>query len=86
MYDNWIKNYKELISNLPPRPCEVIFLTNHENSMIKANEEAKNYMKYSSEIKNSSGVMRYPIDKKRNAVESIKCFLEKNNFKVRYIF
>jgi len=86
MYDNWIKDYKELISNLPPRPCEVIFLTNHENSMIKANEEAKNYMKYSSEIKNSSGVMRYPIDEKRNAVESIKSFLGENNFKVRYIF
>ena len=41
--------------------CEVIVLTNHKNQMAKASPEAQDMMKHSCEIKNNSGVMRYPI-------------------------
>ena len=86
MYKGWKEDYVKLIKSLPPRPCEVIFLTNHKNSMVKTNKDAKLYMKYSNEVKNESGVMRYPLSVKSTAVEWIKHTLEDNQFKVRYIF
>lgn len=61
----WIQEYDDLFAEVKRvagvNKCEVIVLTNHKNQMAKASPEAQELMKYSSEIKNSSGVMRYPI-------------------------
>lgn len=86
IYDNWIQDYKDLITRIPPRPCEVIFLTNHVNTMNRVSDDVKEYLQYSNEIKNQNGVMRYPIEYKRKAVLFINNLLETNGFKVRYIF
>lgn len=86
IYNGWTKDYEKLINRIPPRPCEVIFLTNHVNSMSRASNKAKEFMKYSNEVKNKSGVMRYPIKGKRKAVSFIKNLLESKGFTVRYIF
>lgn len=68
--------------------CEVIFLTNHKNSMERIGEEQKEIMKYSCEVKNQSGVMRYPIKYKRQMTEKFKEVL--NEYlpwcEVRYCF
>lgn len=86
IYKNFTTDYRNLINSLLPRPCEVIFLTNHKNSMERASENVIKYIQHSNEIKNSSGVMRYKSKHKRKAVEWIRKVLEENNFKVRYIF
>ena len=61
----WIQHYDELFAEVKRvagvNKCEVIVLTNHKNQMAKASPEAQEMMKYSCEIKNNSGVMRYPI-------------------------
>ena len=68
--------------------CEVIALTNHVNQMIRANENAKELMQYSSEIKNNSGVMRYPLRYKTQWLYKFKN-IYKEFFEIdtiRYIF
>ncbi len=61
----WIQEYDDLFAEVKRvagvNKCEVIVLTNHKNQMAKASPEAQEMMKYSCEIKNNSGVMRYPI-------------------------
>jgi urease gamma subunit len=52
--------------------CEVIALTNHINQMAKAEEPAKELMKYSREVKNKSGVMRYPLAHKTRLLNEFK--------------
>lgn len=78
----------KLVTNKKEVKCECIFLTNHSNNMTNASIEAKNLMKYSSEIKNSTGVMRYPISKKGIYVKNFKKLLHKylSWCEIRYIF
>lgn len=68
--------------------CEVIALTNHKRQMAKSSNEAKEIMRYSSEVKNKSGVMRYPLMHKTRLLNEFKD-IYKNYFSlktIRYIF
>lgn len=84
-YDNLFKEVKEVAGE---NKCEVIALTNHANQMKKASPEAQKFMKYSSEIKNRSGVMRYPIVHKTRLLGEFKEIYKKyfNENTIRYIF
>ena len=52
--------------------CEVIALTNHRNQMAKASPEAQELMRRSYEVKNQSGVMRYPLMHKTRLLREFK--------------
>ena len=86
MYDGWKKDYKDLIKRLQPAPCEVIFMTNHNNSMSRASTLAREYMGKVSEVKNTRGVMRYPLVDKSQGTTWLKQTLVEHGFTVRYIF
>jgi len=89
----WIQHYDEMFAQVVKyagrdNKCEVIVLTNHKNQMAKASPEAQELMKYSCEVKNNSGVMRYPIRDKTKLLTFWKQ-LYKQYFEVqtiRYIF
>ncbi len=92
---DWLQEYTKLFNdinsvefNKEDVKCEVIFLTNHQNSMNVASIEAQNIMKYSSEVKNKSGVMRYPIRLKRELVNNFKQLHQEliSWCEIRYIF
>lgn len=72
----WDVEYNNLFSKVLEiagiNKCEVIALTNHKNQMARSSESAQELMKYSSEIKNSSGVMRYPLSHKTRWLEKFK--------------
>jgi spore photoproduct lyase len=84
-YYNLFKEVKEVVGE---HKCEVIALTNHARQMEKATEESKEIMKYSSEIKNSSGIMRYPLIHKTKLIEEFKKIYSEffNLANIRYIF
>ena len=84
-YDNLFKEVKEVAGE---NKCEVIALTNHANQMKKASPEAQKFMKYSCEVKNKSGVMRYPIAHKTRLLEEFKEIYKKyfSLDTIRYIF
>ena len=84
-YYNLFKEVKEIAGE---NKCEVIALTNHFNQMRKTTPEAREIMKYSSEIKNDSGVMRYPLKHKTRLLEEFKEIYSKffNLETIRYIF
>lgn len=84
-YDNLFKEVKEIAGE---NKCEVIALTNHANQMKKASPEAQKFMKYSCEVKNKSGVMRYPIAHKTRLLEEFKEIYKKyfSLETIRYIF
>lgn len=88
----WIQAYDDLFAEVKRvagvNKCEVIVLTNHKNQMAKASPEAQELMKYSSEIKNSSGVMRYPIRDKTRLLQQWKQLYNKyfELETIRYIF
>ena len=84
-YYNLFKEVKEIVGE---HKCEVIALTNHARQMEKATEESKEIMKYSSEIKNSSGIMRYPLIHKTKFIEEFKKIYSEffNLANIRYIF
>jgi spore photoproduct lyase len=84
-YYNLFKEVKEVVGE---HKCEVIALTNHARQMEKATEESKEIMKYSSEIKNSSGIMRYPLIHKTKFIEEFKKIYSEffNLANIRYIF
>jgi spore photoproduct lyase len=84
-YYNLFKEIKEVVGE---HKCEVIALTNHTRQMEKATEESKEIMKYSSEIKNSSGIMRYPLIHKTKLIEEFKKIYSEffNLANIRYIF
>jgi spore photoproduct lyase len=84
-YYNLFKEVKEIVGE---HKCEVIALTNHARQMEKATEESKEIMKYSSEIKNSSGIMRYPLIHKTKLIEEFKKIYSEffNLANIRYIF
>jgi len=56
--------------------------------MAKASVEAQELMKYSSEIKNNSGVMRYPLSQKTRLLQQWKQLYNKyfELETIRYIF
>ncbi len=88
----WSEHYDELFKAVRAiageNKCEVIALTNHPNQMAKASEESQKLMAGSSEVKNKSGVMRYPIKDKHAYLEHWK-FLYSAYFDIntiRYIF
>jgi spore photoproduct lyase len=72
----WTYEYDTLFSNVQTlagvNKCEVIALTNHPLQMQKASPEARELMKFSNEIKNQSGVMRYPIKNKTKYIDKFK--------------
>lgn len=84
-YDNLFKEVKEMAGE---NKCEVIALTNHKNQMARSSESAQELMKYSSEVKNSSGVMRYPLFQKNKLIEEFKNIYSKYFplETIRYIF
>jgi len=91
-YPGWDKEYKNLFLQVKTiageNKCEVIALTNHKLQMEKASTEAQELMKYSSEVKNSSGVMRYPIKHKNRLIEEFKQIYSEffDLSTIRYIF
>jgi len=88
----WIQEYDDLFAEVKRvagvNKCEVIVLTNHKNQMAKASLEAQELMKYSSEIKNNSGVMRYPLSQKTRLLQQWKQLYNKyfELETIRYIF
>ena len=91
-YPGWSKEYESLFKEVKDKAgenkCEVIALTNHVNQMNKASEEAREFMKYSNEIKNYGGVMRYPLRQKTKLLSDFKSIYGKyfNLSTIRYIF
>ena len=91
-YPGWKEEYDKLFIQVKEHAginkCEVIALTNHTNQMAKASTEAQDMMKYSSEVKNQSGVMRYPLIHKSRLLREFKEIYSKyfplNT--IRYIF
>ncbi len=88
----WKELYYELFSKVKEiagvNKCEVIALTNHKQQMARASELAKELMRRSSEIKNASGVMRYPLEHKTRLLNEFKD-IYKEFFPldtIRYIF
>lgn len=88
----WRQEYNDLFKSVleiaGENKCEVIALTNHANQMNKASVEAQELMKYSSEIKNKDGVMRYPLSYKTKLIAQFKEIygLYFNLQTIRYIF
>lgn len=68
-YDNL---FASVLDNAGTNKCEVIALTNHSRQMSRSSPEAQEIMKYSSEIKNKDGVMRYPLIHKTKLLEKFK--------------
>ena len=84
-YDNLFSEVKALQKELK---CEVIALTNHKLQMQKSSADAQELMKYSSEIKNSQGIMRYPLKYKSKLIEEFKEIYSRyfDLSTIRYIF
>ena len=91
-YNGWEEEYRSLFDEVKRvagvNNCEIIALTNHKFQMLKCNDAAKELMKYSSEVKNKSGVMRYPIKWKSQWITKLineyKVFFPEET--IRYIF
>ena len=88
----WSKEYDNLFAEVKSvageNKCEVIALTNHANQMKRSSLEAQELMKYSSEIKNNSGVMRYPLIHKTPLLDKFKEIYSRyfDIDTIRYIF
>lgn len=88
----WSKEYDNLFAEVKSvageNKCEVIALTNHANQMRRSSIEAQELMKYSSEVKNNSGVMRYPLIHKTPLLNKFKEIYAKyfDLETIRYIF
>ena len=91
-YPGWKEEYNTLFRKVKEvagvNKCEVIALTNHRNQMAKASPEARELMRRAYEIKNTSGVMRYPIKHKGRLLEEFKDIYKKYFplDTIRYIF
>jgi len=91
-YPGWQEAYRDLFALVRvvagENKCEVIALTNHKNQMAKTTDEAREIMKYSSEVKNASGVMRYPLVHKTGLLEDFKKIYSEffDLQTIRYIF
>ena len=75
-YKKWKQDYSELFKMVKEiagvNKCEVIALTNHANQMARSSDQARELMSLSYEVKNSSGVMRYPLKHKTRLLEEFK--------------
>jgi len=75
-YKKWKQDYSDLFKMVKEiagvNKCEVIALTNHANQMARSSDQAKELMSLSYEVKNSSGVMRYPLKHKTRLLEEFK--------------
>tara|TARA_R110000744_G_scaffold15913_1_gene44018 strand:+ start:5766 stop:6599 length:834 start_codon:yes stop_codon:yes gene_type:complete len=91
-YPGWQEYYKQLfeevVEHAGENKCEVIALTNHANQMAKSTVAAKELMRFSNEIKNNSGVMRYPLKHKKRRINEFKVLYSQyfNLNTIRYIF
>lgn len=91
-YYNWQEEYDDLFSQVKTLhneiKCEVIALTNHKLQMERASFEARELMKYSSEIKNQQGIMRYPLKYKSQLINLFKEIYSQyfDLSTIRYIF
>ena len=91
-YPGWEKEYDNLFQQVKDiageNKCEVIALTNHANQMAKATSEARELMRRSYEVKNQSGVMRYPLEHKGRLLRRFKVIYSKyfTLESIRYIF
>jgi spore photoproduct lyase len=91
-YYKWKKHYDALFQEVKKvagtNKCEVIALTNHKRQMEKSSIEARNLMRFSNEVKNKSGVMRYPLIWKQKLLEEFKDLYSKYFplDTIRYIF
>ena len=91
-YPGWKDQYKELFKLVSAiageNMCEVIALTNHNNQMTRASDDAKDLMKRSYEVKNKTGVMRYPLKHKTRLLSEFKEIYAKyfSLSTIRYIF
>lgn len=92
IYKNFRKEYQDLFQEVKNvagnNKCEVIFLTNHPMQMERVEGLASEMMGKSNQVKNASGVMRYPLDYKRKAVSIFKKEYSKvfDVESIRYIF
>lgn len=84
-YDNLFNQVKDIAGE---NKCEVIALTNHRFQMVRSSAEAQELMKYSSEVKNKSGVLRYPLAHKSRLLNEFKSIYSKyfSLDTIRYIF
>ena len=75
-YPGWEKHYDDLFAQVKEHAginkCEVIALTNHANQMARSSPEAQDLMKYSNEVKNKQGIMRYPLSYKSKLLDKFK--------------
>ena len=75
-YPGWEKHYDDLFAQVKEHAginkCEVIALTNHANQMARSSVEAQDLMKYSNEVKNKQGIMRYPLSYKSKLLDKFK--------------
>ena len=91
-YKKWKEDYRELFKMVKDiagvNKCEVIALTNHANQMARSSAEARELMSLSYEVKNKSGVMRYPLKHKTRLLEEFKELYSQyfNLDTIRYIF
>jgi spore photoproduct lyase len=91
-YPGWKEEYNFLFRKVKEiageNKCEVIALTNHRFQMIRSSAEAQELMKYSSEVKNNSGVLRYPLAHKSRLLNEFKSIYSKyfSLDTIRYIF
>jgi DNA repair photolyase len=91
-YPGWVEEYDNLFQKVKDmageNKCEVIALTNHPNQMAKATPEAQELMRRSYEVKNKSGVMRYPLEHKTRLLGYFKKTYSKyfDLNTIRYIF
>jgi len=84
-YDNLFKTVKDIAGE---NKCEVIALTNHKLQMTRSSAKAQELMKYSSEIKNNQGIMRYPLSHKTPLINKFKEIYSQyfDLSTIRYIF
>ena len=91
-YPGWKEEYDELFrlvkEHAGENKCEVIALTNHANQMKRSSDIVQELMKYSSEIKNKQGIMRYPLSHKSRLLGEFKEIYSKyfSLESIRYIF
>jgi spore photoproduct lyase len=91
-YPGWKEEYNDLFAQVNAyagiNKCEVIALTNHKKQMVKASPKAQELMKRSYELKNTSGVMRYPLIHKSRLIKEFKDIYKKYFplETIRYIF
>lgn len=75
-YPGWEKHYDDLFAQVKEHAginkCEVIALTNHDSQMARSSPEAQDLMKYSNEVKNKQGIMRYPLSYKSKLLDKFK--------------